>query len=188
MLGQTRGGSTEKGESYLIGGYRLILLKSRLRILWQKSTRLRRNLSLRGRFKSQISRSSVQKRCFHPSIFERFGQTDFFNTIGRLLSPTPSQFVHLPRSCLRTSALPAATLSTSSIGIETMPIEYSLPDVLERLYGNQLALEAAVMELTLRTERQGATETGDNFRGALQTIGGNAGHIKHGLAKLKAQG
>ncbi|MFP5496367.1 hypothetical protein ACUN0G_32725 [Pseudomonas sp. 32A] len=69
-----------------------------------------------------------------------------------------------------------------------MPIEYSLPDVLERLYGNQLALEAAVMELTLRTERQGATETGDNFRGALQTIGGNAGHIKHGLAKLKAQG
>lgn len=69
-----------------------------------------------------------------------------------------------------------------------MPIEYSLPDVLDRLYQNQLALEAAVMELTLRAERYGATDTGDNVRGALQTIGENAGHIKQGLAKLKAQG
>ncbi|EJM79584.1 hypothetical protein [Pseudomonas sp. GM60] len=66
--------------------------------------------------------------------------------------------------------------------------EYSLPDVLERLYQNQLALEAAVMELTLRVERQGATDTGDNVRGALHTIGENAGHIKQGLAKLRAQG
>lgn len=33
-----------------------------------------------------------------------------------------------------------------------MPTEYSLGDVLERLYQNQLALEAAVMELTLRAE------------------------------------
>jgi len=69
-----------------------------------------------------------------------------------------------------------------------MTTEYSLPDVLERLYENQLALEAAVMELTLRAEREGATETGDNVRGALQTIGENAGHIKQGLAKLRAQG
>jgi hypothetical protein len=64
----------------------------------------------------------------------------------------------------------------------------SASTVLERLYQNQLALEAAVMELTLRAERQGATDTGDNARGALQTIGENAGHIKQGLAKLKAQG
>jgi hypothetical protein len=33
---------------------------------------------------------------------------------------------------------------------QTMASEYSLTDVLERLYQNQLALEAAVMELTLR--------------------------------------
>lgn len=44
------------------------------------------------------------------------------------------------------------------------------------------------MKLTLRAERHGATDTGDNVRGALQTIGENAGHIKQGLAKLKAQG
>jgi hypothetical protein len=30
---------------------------------------------------TRISRSSVQKRCIHPSIFEQFGQTDFFNRI-----------------------------------------------------------------------------------------------------------
>ncbi len=30
--------------------------------------------------------------------------------------------------------------------------EYSLADVLERMYENQLALEAALMELTLQSE------------------------------------
>ncbi|MDD1944270.1 hypothetical protein [Pseudomonas carnis] len=69
-----------------------------------------------------------------------------------------------------------------------MPTEYSIGDVLERLYQNQLALEAAVMELTLRAECLGATDTGENVRGAQQMIGENAGHIKQGLAKLKAQG
>ncbi|MGX0890784.1 hypothetical protein AB7M22_002792 [Pseudomonas sp. ADAK2 TE3594] len=41
------------------------------------------------------------------------------------------------------------------------------------------------MELTLRVERQGATDTGDNVRGALHTIGENAGHIKQGLPKAE---
>ncbi|MDI3356537.1 hypothetical protein MO767_19620 [Pseudomonas sp. UYIF39] len=66
-----------------------------------------------------------------------------------------------------------------------MPSEYSLSDVLERIYHNQLALEAAVMELTLQAEKQGLTEVGENVRGALDTIGENAGHIKQGLARLK---
>jgi hypothetical protein len=66
--------------------------------------------------------------------------------------------------------------------------EYSLPDVLERLHHNQFALEAALMELTLLVESQGHADTGDNVRGALNAIGENAGHIKQGLAKLKAQG
>lgn len=63
--------------------------------------------------------------------------------------------------------------------------EYSLSDVLERMYQNQLALESAVMELTLHVEAQGNAEVGDNVRGALWAIGENAGHIKQGLAKLK---
>lgn len=55
-----------------------------------------------------------------------------------------------------------------------MATEYSLSDVLERMYQNQLALEAALMELTLHVEAQGSAEVGDN-----------AGHIKQGLARLK---
>lgn len=69
-----------------------------------------------------------------------------------------------------------------------MPSPYSLPDMLERIYENQLALEAALMELTLLVERQGNSEAGDNVRGTLFTIGENAGHIKQALAKLKTRG
>ena len=70
-------------------------------------------------------------------------------------------------------------------GIETMAAEYSLQEVLERIYHNQLALEAAVMELTLWVEQRGSAEVGGNVRGALEVIGENAGHIKQGLARLK---
>lgn len=68
-----------------------------------------------------------------------------------------------------------------------MPAPYSLPDMLERIYENQLALEAALMELTLLAESQGNAEAGGNVRGALETIGENAGHIKQALARLRAQ-
>jgi hypothetical protein len=81
----------------------------------------------------------------------------------------------------------AATLLASSNGVEAISTEYSLPDVLDRLYNNQLALEAAIMELTLLVEQQGHAEVGGNVRGALDTIGENAGHIKQGLAKLALQ-
>ncbi|QQD53757.1 hypothetical protein MHB_0027100 [Pseudomonas fluorescens BBc6R8] len=69
-----------------------------------------------------------------------------------------------------------------------MSNEYSLPDVLEKLYENQLALEAAIMELTLQIESQSASESGQNVRGALEAIGENAGYIKQGLARLRARG
>lgn len=68
-----------------------------------------------------------------------------------------------------------------------MPADYSLSDVLERIYTNQLALEAALMELTLHIEQQGASELADNVRGALDTLNENAGHIKQGLARIKAR-
>lgn len=67
-----------------------------------------------------------------------------------------------------------------------MSVDYSLPDLLERIYDNQLALEAAVMELTLWVETQGASEVGDNIRGTLEAIGENAGFIRQGLAKIKS--
>ncbi|WP_209990231.1 MULTISPECIES: hypothetical protein [Pseudomonas] len=66
-----------------------------------------------------------------------------------------------------------------------MANQYSLADVLERFYQNQLALEAALMELTLWAEQQNALELGTNVRGTLHTIGENAGHIKQGLARLR---
>lgn len=46
-----------------------------------------------------------------------------------------------------------------------MADEYSLSDVLERIYQNQLGLEAALMELTLHAEQQGFTEVGKANRG-----------------------
>lgn len=68
-----------------------------------------------------------------------------------------------------------------------MPAPYSLPDMLERIYENQLGLEAAIMELSIWTASQGGTQADENVRGALETIGENAGHIKQALARLRAQ-
>lgn len=61
-----------------------------------------------------------------------------------------------------------------------------LHDVLARIYENQLALEAAIMELVLSVQQSGSDDVGENARGALHTIGENAGHIKQGLARLKS--
>ena len=67
-----------------------------------------------------------------------------------------------------------------------MASEYSLPVILEKIYENQLALEAAIMELTLSAEQQGLADVGDNSRAALDRIGENAGFIKQGIAHLIA--
>ncbi|ALI04413.1 hypothetical protein C1Y08_20740 [Pseudomonas sp. FW306-02-F02-AA] len=66
-----------------------------------------------------------------------------------------------------------------------MSDQYTLPDLLERMYENQLALEAAIMELTLWVEQRGSADVGENVRGALYAIDENAGHIKQGLARLR---
>lgn len=68
-----------------------------------------------------------------------------------------------------------------------MSDEYSLSDVLKRMYQNQLGLEAALMEPTLLAEKEGLTEIGENVRGALWVIGENSGHIKKGLARLQGR-
>lgn len=65
-----------------------------------------------------------------------------------------------------------------------MASEYSLTVVLEKMYENQLGLEAALMELVLLVEQQGYEDVGDNARVALERIGENAGFIKQGLAHL----
>ncbi|WP_256736765.1 hypothetical protein [Pseudomonas sp. P7779] len=65
-----------------------------------------------------------------------------------------------------------------------MASEYSLTDVLERTYQNQLALKAAARKLTLWPEQRVASDVGENVRGALEAPGENAGHIKQGPARL----
>ena len=41
------------------------------------------------------------------------------------------------------------------------------------------------MELSMWTANHGGPHVDENVRGALETIGENAGHIKQGLARLK---
>ena len=65
-----------------------------------------------------------------------------------------------------------------------MPNSDLLPSLLYKINENQLALEAAIMELTLWVEERGATDVGGNIRSALQTIDKNEEFIKMSLAVL----
>ena len=65
-----------------------------------------------------------------------------------------------------------------------MPNSDLLPSLLFKLNENQLALEAAIMELTLWVEQRGSAEVAGNVRGALQTIERNEEFIKMTLAVL----
>ena len=61
-----------------------------------------------------------------------------------------------------------------------------LPSLLFKINQNQLALEAAIMELTLGVEHRGSAEVAENVRGALDTISKNEEFIKMTLAVLMA--
>ena len=65
-----------------------------------------------------------------------------------------------------------------------MPNTDLLPSLLHKLNENQLALEAAIMELTNWVEQRGAAEVAENVRGALDTIDKNEEFIKMTLAVL----
>ena len=59
-----------------------------------------------------------------------------------------------------------------------------LPSLLFKINQNQLALEAAIMELTLWVEQRGASEAAGKVRGALDTISKNEEFINKTLAVL----
>ncbi|WP_223507338.1 hypothetical protein [Pseudomonas sp. GL-RE-29] len=65
-----------------------------------------------------------------------------------------------------------------------MPNSDLLPSLLFKLNENQLALEAAIMELTEWVEQSGATEVAENVRGALVAIDRNEEFIKMTLAVM----
>lgn len=65
-----------------------------------------------------------------------------------------------------------------------MPHSDLLPSLLYKLNENQLALEAAIMELSNWVEQRGSAEVADNVRGALVAIDRNEEFIKMTLAVL----
>jgi hypothetical protein len=65
-----------------------------------------------------------------------------------------------------------------------MPNSDLLPSLLYKINENQLALEAAIMELTLWVEQRGAGDVANNVRGALVAIDRNEEFIKMALAVL----
>ncbi|NMX81014.1 MULTISPECIES: hypothetical protein [Pseudomonas] len=65
-----------------------------------------------------------------------------------------------------------------------MPNSDLLPSLLFKINENQLALEAAIMELSNWVEMRGSADVADNVRGALNTIDRNEEFIKITLAVL----
>ena len=67
-----------------------------------------------------------------------------------------------------------------------MPHSDLLPSLLLKINENQLALEAAIMELSNWVEARGSEDVADNVPGALDTIDRNEEFIKLSLAVLMA--
>lgn len=65
-----------------------------------------------------------------------------------------------------------------------MPNSDLLPSLLYKINENQLALEAAIMELTLWVEQRGAADVADDVRSALDAIDRNEEFIKMTLAVM----
>lgn len=65
-----------------------------------------------------------------------------------------------------------------------MPNSDLLPSLLYKINENQLALEAAILELSNWVEQRGGAEVAENVRGALDTIDRNEEFIKLTLAVL----
>jgi len=94
-----------------------------------------------------------------------------FNTLGMRTGLYPSHEV------LQLLRFPAH-------GGNAMPDSDLLPSLLYKLNENQLALEAAIMELTLWVEQRGSGDVARNVRGALVAIDRNEEFIKMTLAVL----
>lgn len=67
-----------------------------------------------------------------------------------------------------------------------MPNSDLLPSLLFKLNENQLALEAAILELSNWVEQRGSADVADNVRCALEAIDKNEEFIKMTLAVMMA--
>lgn len=69
-------------------------------------------------------------------------------------------------------------------GGKTMSNSDLLPALLFKINENQLALEAAILELSNWVEQRGSADVADNVRGALDTMDRNEEFIKMALAVM----
>lgn len=67
-----------------------------------------------------------------------------------------------------------------------MPNSDLMAPLLSKIHQNQLALEAAIMELSNWVEQQGSAEVADNVREALTVIDRNEEFIQMTLAMIDA--
>ncbi len=67
-----------------------------------------------------------------------------------------------------------------------MPNSDLLPSLLYKLNENQLALEAAIMELSNWVKQRGSADVADNVRASLEAIDQNEEFIKMTLAVMMA--
>ncbi|WP_460110313.1 hypothetical protein [Pseudomonas sp. S3_H04] len=65
-----------------------------------------------------------------------------------------------------------------------MPNSDLMAPLLSKIHENQLALEAAIMELSNWVEQQGSSDTAENVREALAAIDRNEDFIKMTLALI----
>ncbi|WP_095179804.1 hypothetical protein [Pseudomonas sp. Irchel 3F6] len=65
-----------------------------------------------------------------------------------------------------------------------MPNSDLLPSLLFKINENQLALEAAIMELTLWVEQRGSADVAENVRSSLAALDRNEEFIRMTLAVL----
>ena len=62
----------------------------------------------------------------------------------------------------------------------------ALPDALELLSDNQIAIAAAVEELALWVRQRGSENVADNVRGALDALDRNAKPLQEAIESLKS--
>jgi hypothetical protein len=63
-----------------------------------------------------------------------------------------------------------------------------ISSLLNALNQNQIALGAAVEELSNWAEQRGSADVAENVRGALSTLDENLGFIRQGIAELTVSG
>ncbi|GAB6406007.1 hypothetical protein PMHK_34350 [Pseudomonas sp. MHK4] len=104
---------------------------------------------------------------------------------AKIEAPEPRTFGGFAFSELSGPAFPAPRCY-AEISMEdfAMPNSDLLPSLLFKINENQLALEAAILELSNWVEQRGAADVADNVRGALDTIDKNEEFIKLTLAVL----